>query len=97
MVNPPLAAGAEAKAFAITVENEAGSATPTMLNCDDGHGRIGAENAVPEYLASPGGGCPYMSDLNFFRLLIPDLYCFGNERVFFSVGAGNITERGLGR
>jgi anti-sigma-K factor RskA len=30
VVNPPLAAGAEAKAFAITVENEAGSATPTM-------------------------------------------------------------------
>jgi anti-sigma-K factor RskA len=30
VVNPPLAAGAEAKAFAITVENETGSATPTM-------------------------------------------------------------------
>lgn len=30
VVNPPLPAGAEAKAFAITVENEAGSATPTM-------------------------------------------------------------------
>jgi anti-sigma-K factor RskA len=30
VVNPPLPAGAEAKAFAITVEPEAGSATPTM-------------------------------------------------------------------
>jgi anti-sigma factor RsiW len=30
VVNPPLPAGIEAKAFAITVENEAGSATPTM-------------------------------------------------------------------
>jgi anti-sigma-K factor RskA len=30
VVNPPLPAGAEAKAFAITVENEAGSAAPTM-------------------------------------------------------------------
>ncbi len=30
VVNPPLPAGAEAKAFAITVEDEAGSATPTM-------------------------------------------------------------------
>lgn len=30
VINPPLPAGAEAKAFAITVENEAGSATPTM-------------------------------------------------------------------
>jgi anti-sigma-K factor RskA len=30
VVNPPLPAGAEAKAFAITVENEAGSSTPTM-------------------------------------------------------------------
>jgi anti-sigma-K factor RskA len=30
VVNPPLPAGAEAKAFAITVENEAGSATPTL-------------------------------------------------------------------
>jgi anti-sigma-K factor RskA len=30
VVNPPLPAGVEAKAFAITVENEAGSATPTM-------------------------------------------------------------------
>lgn len=30
VVNPPLPAGAEAKAFAITVENESGSATPTM-------------------------------------------------------------------
>jgi anti-sigma-K factor RskA len=30
VVNPPLPAGAEAKAFAVTVENEAGSATPTM-------------------------------------------------------------------
>jgi anti-sigma-K factor RskA len=30
VVNPPLPAGAEAKAFAITVENEGGSATPTM-------------------------------------------------------------------
>jgi hypothetical protein len=29
VVNPPLPAGTEAKAFAITVENEAGSATPT--------------------------------------------------------------------
>ncbi len=29
VVNPPLPAGAEAKAFAITVENEAGSPTPT--------------------------------------------------------------------
>jgi anti-sigma-K factor RskA len=30
VVNPPLPAKAEAKAFAITVENEAGSSTPTM-------------------------------------------------------------------
>jgi anti-sigma-K factor RskA len=30
VVNPPLPAGTKAKAFAITVENEAGSATPTM-------------------------------------------------------------------
>ncbi len=30
MVNPPLPAGAEAKAFAITVENEAGATLPTM-------------------------------------------------------------------
>jgi anti-sigma-K factor RskA len=30
VVNPPLPAGVEAKAFAITVENEAGAATPTM-------------------------------------------------------------------
>jgi anti-sigma-K factor RskA len=30
VVNPPLPAGAEAKAFAITVENESGAATPTM-------------------------------------------------------------------
>jgi anti-sigma-K factor RskA len=30
VVNPPLPAGAEAKAFAITVENQAGSATPTL-------------------------------------------------------------------
>jgi anti-sigma-K factor RskA len=30
VVNPTLPAGAEAKAFAITVENEAGAATPTM-------------------------------------------------------------------
>lgn len=30
VVNPPLPAGAEAKAFAITVENEAGSSTPTL-------------------------------------------------------------------
>ncbi|HEY6373557.1 MAG TPA: anti-sigma factor [Candidatus Sulfotelmatobacter sp.] len=30
LVNPPLPAGTEAKAFAITVENEAGSTTPTM-------------------------------------------------------------------
>jgi hypothetical protein len=30
VVNPPLPAGTEAKAFAITMENEAGSATPTM-------------------------------------------------------------------
>ena len=30
VVNPPLPAGAEAKAFAITVENESGSLTPTM-------------------------------------------------------------------
>ena len=29
LVNPPLPAGMEAKAFAITVENEAGSPTPT--------------------------------------------------------------------
>lgn len=29
VVNPPLPAGTEAKAFAITVENESGSATPT--------------------------------------------------------------------
>jgi anti-sigma-K factor RskA len=30
VVNPPLPAGVEAKAFAITMENEAGSAVPTM-------------------------------------------------------------------
>jgi anti-sigma factor RsiW len=30
VVNPPLPAGMEAKAFAITVENEAGALTPTM-------------------------------------------------------------------
>jgi hypothetical protein len=30
VVNPPLPAGAEAKAFAITVENESGASTPTM-------------------------------------------------------------------
>lgn len=30
VVNPPLPAGMEAKAFAVTVENEAGSSTPTM-------------------------------------------------------------------
>jgi anti-sigma-K factor RskA len=30
VVNPPLPAGVEAKAFAITVEKEAGSMTPTM-------------------------------------------------------------------
>jgi anti-sigma-K factor RskA len=30
VVNPPLPAGAEAKAFAITIENEAGASTPTM-------------------------------------------------------------------
>ncbi|HZW96890.1 MAG TPA: anti-sigma factor [Candidatus Eremiobacteraceae bacterium] len=30
VVNPPLPAGAEAKAFAITVENEAGSPAPTL-------------------------------------------------------------------
>ena len=30
VVNPPLPAGVEAKAFAITVENESGAATPTM-------------------------------------------------------------------
>jgi anti-sigma-K factor RskA len=30
VVNPPLPAGVEAKAFAITVENEAGATTPTM-------------------------------------------------------------------
>jgi anti-sigma-K factor RskA len=30
VVNPPLPAGTEAKAFAITVENESGAATPTM-------------------------------------------------------------------
>lgn len=30
VVNPPLPAGAEAKAFAITVENEAGASSPTM-------------------------------------------------------------------
>ncbi len=30
VVNPPLPAGMEAKAFAITVENETGSTTPTM-------------------------------------------------------------------
>jgi anti-sigma-K factor RskA len=29
IVNPPLPAGLEAKAFAITIENEAGSPTPT--------------------------------------------------------------------
>jgi Anti-sigma-K factor rskA/Putative zinc-finger len=30
ITNPPLPAGTEAKAFAVTVENEAGSSTPTM-------------------------------------------------------------------
>jgi hypothetical protein len=30
VVNPPLPAGTEAKAFAVTVENEGGAATPTM-------------------------------------------------------------------
>jgi len=30
VVNPPLPAGVEAKAFAITIEPESGSATPTM-------------------------------------------------------------------
>lgn len=30
VINPPLPAGMEAKAFAITVENEAGATTPTM-------------------------------------------------------------------
>jgi anti-sigma-K factor RskA len=30
VINPPLPAGAEAKAFAITVENEEGASTPTM-------------------------------------------------------------------
>jgi anti-sigma-K factor RskA len=30
VINPPLPAGAEAKTFAITVENEAGASTPTM-------------------------------------------------------------------
>ena len=30
VVNPPLPSGMEAKAFAITVENEAGASTPTM-------------------------------------------------------------------
>jgi anti-sigma-K factor RskA len=30
VINPPLPAGAEAKAFAITVENEAGASAPTM-------------------------------------------------------------------
>jgi anti-sigma-K factor RskA len=30
VVNPPLPAGTEAKAFAVTVENEAGASTPTM-------------------------------------------------------------------
>jgi len=30
VVNPPLPAGTEAKAFAITIENEAGASTPTM-------------------------------------------------------------------
>jgi anti-sigma-K factor RskA len=30
VVNPPLPAGAEAKAFAITIENESGALTPTM-------------------------------------------------------------------
>ena len=30
VVNPPLPAGTEAKAFAITIENEAGATTPTM-------------------------------------------------------------------
>lgn len=30
VINPPLPPGVEAKAFAITVENEAGAATPTM-------------------------------------------------------------------
>jgi hypothetical protein len=29
VVNPPLPAGVEAKAFAITIENEAGSSAPT--------------------------------------------------------------------
>jgi anti-sigma-K factor RskA len=30
LINPPLPPGMQAKAFAITVENEAGAATPTM-------------------------------------------------------------------
>jgi anti-sigma-K factor RskA len=30
VINPPLPAGMEAKAFAITIEPEAGSPTPTM-------------------------------------------------------------------
>ena len=30
VVNPPIPAGTQAKAFAITIENEAGSSTPTM-------------------------------------------------------------------
>jgi hypothetical protein len=30
VINPPLPPGAEAKTFAITVENEAGASTPTM-------------------------------------------------------------------
>jgi len=30
VINPPLPAGTEAKAFAITIENEAGASTPTM-------------------------------------------------------------------
>jgi anti-sigma-K factor RskA len=30
VINPPLPAGAEARAFAITVENEAGATSPTM-------------------------------------------------------------------
>jgi anti-sigma-K factor RskA len=30
MINPPIPAGVEAKAFAITIEPEGGSTTPTM-------------------------------------------------------------------
>jgi anti-sigma-K factor RskA len=30
VINPPLPPGLEARAFAITVENEAGATTPTM-------------------------------------------------------------------